>query len=105
MAAHPSKLDETAREQRIETRSQSPTTTATEAGETPLFRYSPAELEGLADRFAKEHGLENIQPDLRKGALLARDPSGYERYNLTEDEMTAVTDEIHHSVYTFFYHI
>jgi hypothetical protein len=91
------KTAEKQQEKRLESRARSPAATTTSVQENPLAQYSHAELEGLAAKFVQEHGLEDIGSDIRKGALLAQNPSGYEGYHLTEDEMAAVTDEINHS--------
>lgn len=65
--------------------------------ENPLVRYTSQELITLAERFATEHELTHISDDLRKGALLAQNPDGYDNYDLSPDERTAVVDEIEHS--------
>lgn len=52
------------------------------------------------DDFAHEKGLTDILPLLRKGALVARDPSNYEDISgdetLTEEEVDALRDEVLH---------
>jgi hypothetical protein len=88
-------------EWRIENRTQSSGNPTVSAQENPLVQYSPTELEGLADKFAQEHGLEDVRDDIRKGALLAQNGSEYESYGLTGEELDAVTDEINHSGFIF----
>jgi hypothetical protein len=49
------------------------------------------------DAFSKEYGFEHIQPLLRKGALIARDPSNFANVpGITEDEKSAIANEVLH---------
>lgn len=49
------------------------------------------------EEFAQEHELSYILPELRKGALVARDPAEFESVpNLTEVELGALRDEVLH---------
>jgi hypothetical protein len=47
--------------------------------------------------FAQEHQLQEILPELKKGALVARDPAEFESVpGLTDDEIRVLQDEILH---------
>lgn len=49
------------------------------------------------DEFATEYNLTDILPELKKGALVARDPAEFESVpDLTETETTALRDEVLH---------
>lgn len=49
------------------------------------------------DEFANEYNLTDILPELKKGALVARDPAEFESVpDLTETETTALRDEVLH---------
>lgn len=49
------------------------------------------------EEFAHEHQLTDILPDLKKGALVARDPTEFASVpDLTEHEVTALRDEVLH---------
>ena len=49
------------------------------------------------ERFAQEHQLGDILPELKKGALVARDPAEYESIpDLTDTERSALSDEVLH---------
>lgn len=49
------------------------------------------------DEFANEYNLTDILPELKKGALVARDPAEFESVpDLTETEATALRDEVLH---------
>lgn len=49
------------------------------------------------DAFAKEHGFEQIHPLLRKGALIARNPTNFANVlEVTEDEKLAIANETLH---------
>lgn len=49
------------------------------------------------EEFANEFGLTNILPELKKGALVARDPIEYQSVpDLTETELVALHDETAH---------
>ena len=47
--------------------------------------------------FAQEYNVTDILPELKKGALVARDPTEFESVSdLTEREVTALRDEVLH---------
>lgn len=49
------------------------------------------------EEFATEYNVTDILPDLKKGALVARDPAEFESVpDLTESELTALRDEVLH---------
>jgi hypothetical protein len=49
------------------------------------------------EEFANEHDLVDILPDLKKGALVARDPEHFETVpEMTEGELTAIRNETEH---------
>lgn len=49
------------------------------------------------EEFAQEHNVTDILPELKKGALVARDPAEFETVaDLTETEITALRDEVLH---------
>lgn len=49
------------------------------------------------DEFANEYNLTDILPELKKGALVARDPAEFETVpDITETEVTVLRDEIMH---------
>ena len=49
------------------------------------------------EEFAQHHQLQDILPELKKGALVARDPAEFETVpDLTEFELTALRDEVLH---------
>lgn len=49
------------------------------------------------EEFAEEYNVTNILPELKKGALVARDPAEFETVaDLTELELTALRDEVAH---------
>lgn len=52
----------------------------------------------LADveAFAHENGLTDIIPQLKKGALVAQDPTNYENLDLTDEEKQALRQEVTH---------
>ncbi|KAL0564515.1 hypothetical protein V5O48_017532 [Marasmius crinis-equi] len=51
----------------------------------------------MADKFARDNGLEDIQDTLRKGALVSRDPAHFEGISLlTEEEKVALRREWTH---------
>jgi hypothetical protein len=88
-------------DQQIERRSSAGETQMTAAKvENPLAGYSPEDLTRLAENFAKEHQLEHIRDDLRKGAFLAQNPTIWETMDigLTEEERQALRDEVEHSM-------
>jgi hypothetical protein len=68
--------------------------------ENPLARYSAEELSSLASNFAKEHEMEDIAEDIRKGAFLAQTPAQWETMEgLSDDERGALRDEVEHSAF------
>jgi hypothetical protein len=49
------------------------------------------------EEFAQEYNVTDILPELKKGALVARDPTVFETLSdLTESERTALRDEVDH---------
>lgn len=49
------------------------------------------------EEFAEEYNVTDILPELKKGALVARDPTEFETVaDLTEPELTALRDEVDH---------
>lgn len=49
------------------------------------------------EEFAQEYNLTDILPELKKGALVARDPEEFETLSdLTEPELNALRDEVLH---------
>ena len=49
------------------------------------------------EEFAAEHGLNDIIPDLKKGALIAQNPAGFDSLEeLAEDERAALRTEVLH---------
>ena len=90
-------------DEHIERRSESNNSTSNTAkAENPLARDSANELTNAASQFAKEHQLEHLADDIRKGAFLAQNPSGWNTMDvgLTEDERDALRDEVEHSELT-----
>lgn len=54
-------------------------------------------LMSQVDDFATEHDMHDITPILRKGALVAQDPTAFETLTeLDEDEKVALREEITH---------
>ena len=68
--------------------------------QNPLAGISTALLLREVEDFANEHGLEEVIPLLRKGALVARDPANYEEISglekLNDAEVEALRDEVLH---------
>ncbi|KAF3223837.1 hypothetical protein TWF679_000272 [Orbilia oligospora] len=63
----------------------------------PLAGLSREALFADVDRFATENDLEDINDDLRKGALVAQDPGNYEQVvELDDAERQALKDEAEH---------
>ncbi|GKT87092.1 hexose transporter [Colletotrichum tofieldiae] len=66
----------------------------------PLLGISRAELIRDVDAFAHEKGLQEYIPILRKGALVAQDPTGYEEIDgaeaLDQTEVQVLRDEVLH---------
>jgi hypothetical protein len=49
------------------------------------------------EEFAQEYNVADILPELKKGALVARDPAEFETVtDLNESELTALRDEVLH---------
>lgn len=73
----------------------------------PLIGVSREQLFADVDAFAVENGLTDIQDLLRKGALLAQNPAGYENIDgITEEERKElhleVTKRWHHPKLLYF---
>ncbi|CAG8957497.1 hypothetical protein HYFRA_00011479 [Hymenoscyphus fraxineus] len=68
--------------------------------QNPLAGLSDENLLRQVEEFARSKDLTNILPLLKKGALVARDPTNYEdiagEHALKEDEVEALTDEVLH---------
>ncbi|KAH7370583.1 MFS sugar transporter-like protein [Rhexocercosporidium sp. MPI-PUGE-AT-0058] len=68
--------------------------------QNPLAGLPTAFLLREIDEFARKRGLMDVLPLLRKGALVARDPSGYEDISgeeaLDDAEIEALRDEVLH---------
>ncbi|KAJ5924072.1 hypothetical protein N7466_008259 [Penicillium verhagenii] len=65
--------------------------------QNPLAELTKDELLRDVEEFARENQLESILPELRKGALVARDPADFEAVpDLTEVELGAIRDEVLH---------
>ncbi|OQE28277.1 hypothetical protein PENSTE_c003G07457 [Penicillium steckii] len=63
----------------------------------PLADLSQAQVLRDVEEFANQYQVTDILPDLKKGALVARDPEGFETIpDLTESEVTALRDEVLH---------
>ncbi|RAH45040.1 galactose-proton symport [Aspergillus brunneoviolaceus CBS 621.78] len=63
----------------------------------PLADLTPAQVVRDVEQFAEEFQLTEILPDLRKGALVARDPQMYASVpDMTDEEITAVRNETAH---------
>lgn len=63
----------------------------------PLAGLSKAELFHRVDSFARTNGLEDIQDDLRKGALVAQNPGEYENIEeINDEERGVLRDEVEH---------
>ncbi|KAI9761432.1 MAG: hypothetical protein M1840_001945 [Geoglossum simile] len=61
----------------------------------PLDGIPRATLLANVDEFAREHNMTDIQPLLRKGALVAQDPAGFETMDeLEPEERTALREEV-----------
>lgn len=49
------------------------------------------------DEFANEYNLTDILPELRKGALVARDPAEFETVpDMTDEDISTLRDEVLH---------
>lgn len=59
----------------------------------PLSGIPVATLMSDVESFASENKLTHIIPELKRGALIAQDPSGFEDIDLTEDEKQALRIE------------
>jgi len=68
--------------------------------QNPLAGVPQAALLSRVDHFAETRGLKHVLPLLRKGALVAKDPTNYEDITgeeaLDEDEIEALRDEVLH---------
>jgi hypothetical protein len=63
----------------------------------PLAHIPEEKLLSQVDAFAEEHNMTDIRDDLRKGALIAKDPLNYEKVaGLDVDEKDAIYTEMHH---------
>ncbi|KAJ5094967.1 galactose-proton symport [Penicillium argentinense] len=63
----------------------------------PLADLTKERVLDDVERFAQEHQLQEILPELKKGALVARDPGEFESVpGLTDDEIKVLQDEVLH---------
>ncbi|KAI2731745.1 hypothetical protein DTO012A8_10241 [Penicillium roqueforti] len=63
----------------------------------PLADLTKTQVLRNVEEFAEEYNVTNILPELKKGALVARDPAEFETVaDLTELELTALRDEVAH---------
>ncbi|KAI8187095.1 putative metabolite transport protein YfiG [Colletotrichum sp. SAR 10_77] len=66
----------------------------------PLLGINRSELLRDVEHFARDKGLDEYLPMLKKGALVAQDPTGYEEIDgaeaLEPDEIQALRDEVLH---------
>ncbi|PLB52826.1 galactose-proton symport [Aspergillus steynii IBT 23096] len=63
----------------------------------PLADLTTDEVLHDVEEFAHEHQLTDILDDLKKGALVARDPNNYESVpDMTEADITAIDNEVTH---------
>jgi hypothetical protein len=63
----------------------------------PLADLSQSQVLRDVEIFAQEYNVTEILPELKKGALVARDPADFESVSdLTEQEVTALRDEVEH---------
>ncbi|KAJ5731788.1 uncharacterized protein N7483_006296 [Penicillium malachiteum] len=63
----------------------------------PLADLTEEQVLRDVEEFSQKHELLDILPELRKGALVARDPGNFESVpGLTETEITALQDEVLH---------
>ncbi|KAH8426911.1 uncharacterized protein LDX57_004635 [Aspergillus melleus] len=63
----------------------------------PLADLSPEEVLHDVEEFAHEYQLTDILPDLKKGALIARDPDNYESVpEMSAADLAAIDNEVTH---------
>lgn len=63
----------------------------------PLAGLTKTQIIRGVEEFAQEYNVIDILPELKKGALVARDPEEFETVSeLTESELTALRDEVLH---------
>lgn len=63
----------------------------------PLAGYSHAQLIEMGAVYARDHGMEDLQEEFSKGALLAQDPGAFESMPLlTEEDKVVLRREITH---------
>ncbi|KAJ5887994.1 hypothetical protein N7495_008035 [Penicillium taxi] len=63
----------------------------------PLIDLSKAQVIRDVEEFAQQYNVLDILPNLKKGALVARDPTAFESVaDLTEPEITSLRDEVLH---------
>lgn len=63
----------------------------------PLANLTKNQVLRDVEEFADEYNVTDILPELKKGALVARDPTEFETVaDLTESELTALRDEVLH---------
>jgi hypothetical protein len=65
--------------------------------QNPLAGFSTGELMADVEDFANEYQLTDILPELKKGALVARDPASFQSLTeLDEEEKAVLTREVTH---------
>lgn len=65
--------------------------------QNPLAELSVGEMMEDVEHFANENQLNDILPDLKKGALVARDPAGFDSLpDLDDEEKRILRQEITH---------
>ncbi|KAF8461334.1 MFS sugar transporter [Kalaharituber pfeilii] len=63
----------------------------------PLAGYTHAELQEMGEAYAREHGMEDLVDEFRKGACLAQNPKGYDSVpGLTEEDEHYLSREYTH---------
>lgn len=63
----------------------------------PLAGYSHAQLIDMGAAYARDHGMEDLQEEFSKGALLAQDGGAFETMPLlTEEDRVVLRREITH---------
>lgn len=63
----------------------------------PLANYSHEQLIEMGADYARNHGMEDLQEEFSKGAMLAQDATAFETLPLlTEEDKTALRREVTH---------
>jgi hypothetical protein len=97
-----SSLDEKHAAQHYETTPPTGAKSAQRKLANPLAGLTDAQVVEMADKFARDNGLEDARDDIRKGALVSKDPMHFEGLDiLTEEDKEALRREITHKVRTY----